>query len=201
MVIWNIFKHKMVTKMTQQTKLIDYKTFEDLLSLMPTELSPAEFQGIALGLLAWNNPSRAAQEWSSLLTQECVCICPELKVLFEGAWNGLKDTHYGLKLYLPCDEFPLYLRTLAISQWCRGFMFGLGLMGFDSRMLSNSLISEALQDISQIVNIQIHPNENSEECERDFFELVEYLRMATLLIYSEMSSSDQSGGQSAHGFH
>lgn len=191
----------MVTKMTQNTKLPNYKAFEDVLSLMQTELSPAEFQGIALGLLAWNNPSRAAQEWSNVLVQECTNACQELDQLFAFAWQGLKDTEYGLKLYLPEDEAPLYLRALAVSQWCRGFMFGLGLMGFDSRMLSNVLISEALQDISQIMNIEINPDEHSAESEKEYFELVEYLRMATLLIYSEISTSDQSGGQSAHGLH
>lgn len=187
--------------MTQRNKLPDYEAFEEALSLMQTELSPAEFQGIALGLLAWNNPSRAAQEWSSLLIQEGVHACYPLEVLFESAWQGLKETHYALKLYLPCDESPLSLRTLAISQWCRGFMFGLGLMGFDSRMLSNGLINEALQDISQIVKIETHSNEASKESERDFFELVEYLRMTTLLIYSEISNSDRNGGHSAHGLH
>lgn len=199
----------MVTKMTpKKNKLPNYKEFQEALVLMKTELSPAECQGIAFGLLAWNNHCRAAQEWSTLLHQECEIMdestrsCNDwLATLFEYADNGLKDSQFGLRLYLPCDDTPLYLRAVAVSQWCRGFMFGLGLMGFDSRMLSNVLISEALQDISQIMNIESNPDENSAESEKEYFELVEYLRMATLLIYSEISSSDQSGGQSAHGPH
>ena len=191
-----------------KNKLPNYKEFQDALVLMQTELSPAECQGIAFGLLAWNNHSRATQEWSTLLNQECERIdestrsCYDwLEALFESAHKGLKDTDYGLRLYLPADDAALYLRAIAVSQWCRGFMFGVGLMGFDSRMLSTVLINEALQDISQIMNIEINPDETSPDSEKEYFELVEYLRMATLLIYSEITGVDQGGGVSAHGLH
>jgi uncharacterized protein YgfB (UPF0149 family) len=195
--------------MTQhKNKLPNYKEFQEALTQLRTEMSPAEYQGIAFGLLAWNNHSRAAQEWSTLLAEECETLdestrtCQNwLAALFECANHGLKDTNFGLRLYLPSDDIPIHLRALAVSQWCRGFMFGLGLMGFDSRMLSNVLINEALQDISQIMNIETHPDENTTDCEKEYFELVEYLRMATLLIYSEITGVDQGGGKSAHGFH
>lgn len=210
----------MVTNMTQEKNaqhtneinLPNYEEFQGSLLLIQTELSPAECQGIALGLLAWDDQSRAAQEWARLLHQECdlgdgpsqesAQECHQwLNDLFESAFKGLTDAHFGLKLYLPSDETPLYLRASAVSQWCRGFMFGLGLMGFDNRMLSNLLINESLQDISQIMNIEINPEEVSENSEKEYFELVEYLRMATLLIYSEIAGIDQGAGKSAHGLH
>jgi len=205
----------MVTKMTQEKnevhddeiKLPDYDEFQEALVLMQTELSPAECQGIALGLLAWNQQSRAAAEWTRLLHQECIeqdtntQACKKwLNDLFASAFKGLTDGHFGLRLYLPSDEIPLYLRSTAISQWCRGFMFGLGLMGFDNRMLSNLLINEALQDISQIMNIETTQDKVTEDSEKEYFELVEYLRMATLLIYSEITGIE-GAGKSAHGLH
>ena len=223
----------MVTNMTQEKNcqeinLPNYREFQEALLAMETELSPAECQGIALGLLAWDNQSRAAAEWTRLLHQECdlgqapaelgsdlqesasseasssepLDECHQwLNDLFASAFKGLKDNHFGLSLYLPSDDTPLYLRAAAASQWCRGFMFGLGLMGFDNRMLSNMLINEALQDISQIMNIEVNPEEMSESSEKEYFELVEYLRMATLLIYSEITGIDQGAGKSAHGLH
>lgn len=199
----------MVTKMTQEKiKLPNYQEFQDALLSIQTELSPAECQGIAFGLLAWDNQTRAQQEWATLLHQECEGMdesahaCHQmLDDLFDCAFKGLKDTQFGLKLYLPEDDTPLYFRAAAVSQWCRGFMFGLGLMGFDNRMLSNILINEALQDISQIMNIDTRQEETTEESEKEYFELVEYLRMATLLIYSEITGIDQGTGRSAHGLH
>ncbi len=216
-------------KNCQEIKLPNYGEFQEALLAMETELSPAECQGIALGLLAWDNQSRAAAQWTRLLHQECDLgadpaqadsdvqasassqVTPLQPVedechqwlndLFASAFQGLKDTHFGLSLYLPSDDTPLYLRAAAASQWCRGFMFGLGLMGFDNRMLSNILINEALQDISQIINIEVNPEEVSESSEKEYFELVEYLRMATLLIYSEITGIDQGAGKSAHGLH
>lgn len=195
--------------MTQdKNKLPNYEEFQEALLFIQTELSPAECQGIAFGLLAWDNAERARQEWATLLHQESENLdesahhCHQLlDDLFACAFNSLKDTQFGLKLYLPADEAPLYLRAGAVSQWCRGFMFGLGLMGFDNRMLSNMLINEALQDISQIMNIDARQEETTEDSEKEYFELVEYLRMATLLIHSEITGIDQGTGRSAHGLH
>ena len=123
-----------------------------------------------------------------------------LKKLLTHCFQALTHPHFELDLCLPDDTVPIETRLQAVSDWCKGFIFGLGLGGPDVSIWSQPNIKEALEDIAQIQKIDTQPAEN-QESEKDYIELVEYLKIATFVIFEECSESLILQGQSNHGLH
>jgi hypothetical protein len=86
-------------------------------------------------------------------------------------------------LLLPTDDAPLADRAAALGQWCQGFLTGFGLNCRGSSMLSTEA-KEVLQDLAAISQVQ-DALEESEDGESDYMEVMEYLRVAPLLLFSE----------------
>ena len=87
-------------------------------------------------------------------------------------------------------------RTRSLAQWCTGFLAGLGL-GAPLQALSEES-SEALQDLQQIAqagfSIQGDDADQEgleEENEQAFFEIVEYVRVVTLILREELRGPGQ----------
>ncbi|MCY1558840.1 hypothetical protein D9M68_958120 [compost metagenome] len=85
-------------------------------------------------------------------------------------------------LLLPSDDAPLRERAAALGQWCQGFLGGFGLTARDSALSAEAM--EVLQDLSAIAQVQ-NALEESEDGENDYMEVMEYLRVALLLLFSE----------------
>jgi uncharacterized protein YgfB (UPF0149 family) len=91
-------------------------------------------------------------------------------------------------LLLPTDDAPLADRAAALGQWCQGFLSGFGLNCRDSSMLSTEA-TEVLQDLAAISQVQ-DALEESDDGENDYMEVMEYLRVAPLLLFSETRKAD-----------
>jgi anthranilate phosphoribosyltransferase len=85
-------------------------------------------------------------------------------------------------LLLPDDETPLAQRAVALGQWCQGFLGGFGLTARDGALSAEAM--EVLQDLSAIAQVQ-SALEESEDGESDYMEVMEYLRVAPMLLFSE----------------
>ena len=90
-------------------------------------------------------------------------------------------------LLLPTDDAPLADRAAALGQWCQGFLSGFGLNCRDSSMLSTEA-TEVLQDLSAISQVQ-DALEESDDGESDYMEVMEYLRVAPLLLFTETNKT------------
>ena len=90
-------------------------------------------------------------------------------------------------LLLPTDDAPLAERAAALGEWCQGFLSGFGLNCRDSSMLSTEA-TEVLQDLAAISQVQ-DALEESEDGETDYMEVMEYLRVAPLLLFTETRKS------------
>ena len=123
-----------------------------------------------------------------------------MQKLLQSAFQDLAHPHFQLTLLLPDDNSPIETRLTAVAQWCQGFLYGLGLGCPDPAIWSQPNIKEALEDIAQIQKIDTQPEEH-EDSEKDYIELVEYLKIATILIFEECSESLILQGQSNHGLH
>lgn len=89
---------------------------------------------------------------------------------------------------LPDDETGLADRTDALGEWCQGFLFGLGLAGASLKPdeLSDET-GEVLRDLGQIANAGFE-GEDSEEDERAYAEIVEYVRVGVQMLYEELQA-------------
>ena len=90
----------------------------------------------------------------------------------------------GFSPLLPDDERPLAERVQALTLWCEGFLYGLGLTGTSDANLS-SQAAEAVRDLAEITRADVELSGDSEEDETAFTELQEFLWVAAMLIHEE----------------
>lgn len=94
---------------------------------------------------------------------------------------------YGLTLLLPPDDAPLGIRADCVLQWCRGFLGGFGLAGHLDALPDN--VSEAINDLHRIGSADVSV-EDEEADEEALAEIIEFVRMAALMIHQEMASHE-----------
>lgn len=163
-----------------------YSAFAALLTSSGHTVSPAELHGLLLG----RSCAGAGFEIDSWLVDaaELLGAAPEDGVrqaligLQEMVKNELTGVDVTVVLLLPSDDAPLSARAVALGQWCQGFLGGFGLTARDSALSAEAM--EVLQDLSAISQVQ-NALDESDDGEQDYMEVMEYLRVAPLLLFSE----------------
>jgi uncharacterized protein len=156
----------------------------------------AECHGILCGMLCGENGNTAHDYFAHLASLEFAvepgsALHETMVEAFDMTVQLLADEELRFSLWLPDDEEPLGQRTDSLAHWCTGFLAGLG-VGGPLPALSGEA-SEALQDVRQIAMVGfLDPANDSandadnEENENAFFEIVEYVRMVTLMLREEL---------------
>lgn len=107
----------------------------------------------------------------------------------------LSDPHYSFQLLLAEDDDPMDERLACLCDWTRGF-----LKGFDAqakiqpRPLLSDDAKEALSDLQEVTDLSATFNDAESE-EQDYAEVVEYVRLAVLLLHNEMLNARSQGGE------
>ncbi len=152
----------------------------------------SECHGAVCGLLCRHPDSRADAFISLLDSLELVkspeqSLAIQLSALHEATVAQLQDDQLRLVLWLPGDDESLEDRTEALGHWCTGFLAGLGSgLGSSSDTLSEE-VTEALSDLQQIAQAEISGSGDGEEEESALMEIIEYIRIVTLLMREELS--------------
>lgn len=150
-------------------------------------LDPAEWHGLLCGASVGGMRSPTAvldlleAELATLVVEET--LRSALTEIAADAAQDLARFDYGFQLLLPADDAPLGARVQALACWCQGFLAGLG-QGGGARGLSADTAA-ALDDLAAIGRADTDLDE-AEEDERDYAELVEYVRAAVLVIDAEL---------------
>lgn len=100
----------------------------------------------------------------------------------------LADDDLGFEILLPEDDQPLAVRVAGMAQWCDGFLGGFG-AGTGDRKDTDfpEDVQALLLNVAEFTRAEADEGEADEEAERDFMEVVEYLRIAVLTIYTELA--------------
>jgi len=147
----------------------------------------AECHGVLCGMVCRESDSTASDYMHELKAMTLVkdpgaALDAVLTEVFESTVKQLADEDMGFTLWLPDDEEPLEERTIALAQWCSGFLTGLS-SGGPFETLSDE-VREAIDDLQQIANAELTAPEGDEaglqEDETAFVEIVEYVRVVTL---------------------
>lgn len=113
-----------------------------------------------------------------------------LKNLYQQTPIELNRIDLGFQLLLPDDDYPIEQRLDAIAQWTQGFLAGLASAGVQDKQIQGE-VKETIADLIQIAQIdggEIGSDEEAgKEAERDYAEIVEYVRMAVLLLHAELA--------------
>jgi uncharacterized protein YgfB (UPF0149 family) len=168
---------------------VDYAACTDALERAEADVSAAEFHGTLCALLC----TRAEVRLDDWLAEIVTCEQPPegtawrraLREAGERSRRAFDDGEFDLELLLPGDEAALVERSAALSEWCAGFLFGLGTAG---GRVTESLSDDAREVVSDLAEFtRIEPEEeDSEAAERALAEIAEYVRMGVLLIYEEL---------------
>ena len=163
-----------------------YAAFAALLASTGKPVSPAELHGLLLG----RSCAGAGFEPEAWLADAVELLGAEPADNVRQALIGLQDMVKGelggqdvtVVLLLPGDDAPLGERAKALGQWCQGFLDGFGMILGNAALSAEAM--EVLQDLSAIAQVQ-SALEESEDGESDYMEVMEYLRVAPLLLFAE----------------
>ena len=112
----------------------------------------------------------------------------ELIGLYELALLQLSDGGFTFTLLLPEDDAELAARAESLGSWCSGFLGGFGLAFDRKRQKLTDDITETMDDLSQIALVSLEDEEDP-EAEQGLMELIEYVRMAALMVFSEFNQA------------
>lgn len=175
-----------------------YSQLSEFVTISGIPLTPAEIQGLWVGLLssgAKTLPQIALQE---LLSESRWDLDFEtesnINRMFESIRSSLIGEDFSFELILPDDDKPLVERAEQLAAWCQGFLFGMGLAGNQNDTEHHREILKDIQSISQV-----DTQAEGEEDEAAFAELVEYLRVAAQLIFTQTQLELQKQERRANG--
>ena len=85
------------------------------------------------------------------------------------------------------------MRLLGLSGWAQGFLFGFGVSGVAAEDSLDDEVRECLSDLLEISKLG-HDEETSDESEQQYVEIVEHVRVATLLLNESLNRLKPSPG-------
>lgn len=163
-----------------------YQAFVQLLASQGQHFSPAELQGLLVGHSCGGadfTPAPWLDNAAQLFDGE---ISANLQTALIGLQEMLKTELsakdcMAITLLLPSDDDSLAERSVALGQWCQGFLSGFG------GSIGNRKLSEEAQEVLQdyVAVAQITEDDQAEDDERSFMEVSEYLRMTAVFLYTE----------------
>lgn len=174
--------------MSEVTQIPAYGEINDALGEIKARVDASESHGILCGMLSAGGYI-ADRDW---LRQ----VVPEeqremhggdvLRALYNATVWQLGDPQFSFTLLLPDEEAGLGDRTQALAHWCSGFLYGLGLGGVTESTQLPGEAAEVLGDLAKIASVDYELEKPSEEEEQAYEEVVEYVRVAALLVFESM---------------
>jgi yecA family protein len=186
--------------MTGVEHVVDFARIKTLFGELGLNLDPAECHGSLCGLLCATESLQGAAWVNQVLNGQLDLPGKEaapahseegeartqLLILYKNTAVQLEDPEYGFAPLLPGDDRPLSERVEALSRWCQGFLLGLGLGGVREQSALPGDSPEVMKDFVEISRLGHDQGKEKEEDEGAYAEIVEYVRMAALLVYEEL---------------
>lgn len=191
----------MPVRIMKQSSMPDYQELNQALSNTTLKLHPSQVHGLISGVLSGNPKSTAA--WEELVTggEETAKTHDLLQAMFDASAKQLSEFLFEFQLVMPPDTEPLPSRAEALTLWSQGYLTGLKLAQVQLVGREAGDVTEAINDLIEIAKMNYEDVVASEEDEAAYIELVEYVRMAAVLIYQdirEQETAKSSSGTSNH---
>ncbi len=154
-----------------------------------SDLSAAEAHGLATGMLCVSDQTESTYWLAELMQNEAQVSSNDNDILirlFEETRRLIASNEFDFDLFQPEDEVALTERVEALSNWCRGFLFGVGSLATVTNWSKDT--REILKDITEFTKLDTEVE--GEEDERDFVEITEFLRSAILLLRDELAINE-----------
>jgi hypothetical protein len=109
-----------------------------------------------------------------------------LRGLFFLTSETLAGAEMEFEPLLPEDAQPLDERTAALSQWCVGFLYGLGSGAIPDLSKLPGEVGEVVEDFREITRVGVGTAESEEQNESAYAELVEFVRVGVQTVFEEL---------------
>ncbi len=175
---------------------IDHYVLEDALRQCGSNWDASQTHGLLSGRLAiaggesgfdWLSQVLEGADQADALRAECESM---LRALFEGTYRQLAERQSQFEPLLPSEDDCTAVRAAAIAHWCEGFLHGLVAAnhGGDLRTrLAEEPLADIIRDMLQITRASADEDSDIESDDSAYIELVEYVRVATQLVYEELA--------------
>ncbi len=169
-----------------------YQEINEIFQQHDSGTNSAEAHGIATAMLCVDARANA-NTWLEQLFEDDVDLLEEdkaaLLTLFERTRLLLNpdETEFRFDLLLP-DNDDLQEHVIALSDWCQGFLWGIGYSHSAADWSGET--NGILKDMVEITKIDQDVDEENDEDEEAFIQLHEYLRAAVLIIRDELSQQN-----------
>jgi yecA family protein len=175
--------------------IFDFDELANHLVEQGLQTSPSDIHGCLCGLLAAGaavEPELALAALTESMDLELRGeLAERVMSLYTVSGAALEDEEFDFHPLLPDDEMDIVSRTEALAGWCKGFMTGFALVSAGASTAAENVVSkdttEVLKDFAAMALAEAadEDRENDEAAEEDYFELVEFIRFATLNIYMD----------------
>ena len=171
--------------------MLDFETVQDALEGLAATADAAEAHGILCALLL---DDAALPLWLGHvlddLPDDADVLAAERLAVLEGLYADtrvlLANDDLGFALLLPDEAEAFGRRLQALSSWCQGFVYGIGVAGLAEGERLDAEARECLSDLVEISKLG-DDEESSDEAELQFAEVAEHVRMATLLLNESLN--------------
>lgn len=176
--------------------MFDFDELEEIINRLRIAAGAAESHGFLSGYLCLSDDisKEVIQEYLLANTEidSDGSTLNEYHALFtnlaEEVSNQMAAPEFDFQLLLPDDDSSISHRTKCLAEWCQGFLSGIGVVGNTNWQGLSSECHDVINDFYKICRLSADDEqEDDEEAEQAFFELVEYVRMGTLLIHDEFA--------------
>jgi len=191
--------------MTQSQALPTYHELNEALATNRSEFNASQVHGLICGLICIDTAEEVDTSWmKKILASADDATCIELlRTVYETSYHQLSDFSFEFAMLLPNDDMDINARTEELGLWCQGFLTGLEKSRDKIEQDATEAVAEAIADITEIAQVNFGDITDSEEDEAAYFELVEYVRLAVLMLFHEFRAAtrpeeNQEGYSSLH---
>jgi uncharacterized protein YgfB (UPF0149 family) len=168
-----------------------YDEFERVLRDARALPEPAEAHGTLAGALCSSSDYGLIEWLHEILPDESPDGEALQSSVLQNVYNTMVRTLAGSDAdfapLLPDDETPLTERAGALSLWCQGFLYGLGSGPASDPAKVSREAGEIIRDFTEITQVGVEADEQNEENELAFAEVVEFVRVGVQLLFVEFA--------------
>ncbi len=182
---------------------VEFDELADLFVELKVFSSPSELHGLLCGQLAgggnfdensWLQGAATFLEQERFEQDESKTLLLEM---YATTQQQFMADGFGLLMLLPEDDVAISERAESLGRWCQGFVSGFG----SARTRISEEARETVEDLEQIIQIDDEGIEADEDSEQNLMQLIEYARMAAIMLYSEVHTQSQPGSDTAPSLH
>ena len=153
------------------------------------------------GGLTWLHQVLAETDPSNALAAECREL---LGSLFKSTHLSLSERQSEFIPLLPGDDETSARRATALAHWCEGFLHGLVSEKQNDELkkqLAEEPLADIIKDMLQITRAAVDEDDDPEESDAAYSELVEYVRVAVQLLYEELADLRKAASDASASIH